>query len=304
MKEILEGIFGHKVNKFDLDQMGRIATTEVPSEQLKAAENPNVNIRAMLFQNKNLHDHVWEVLADDEEISIRAMVAEDTPVQEVIEKLMGDPEDYVRAKLVSNKLLSVSDLEKLAQDTSLSVRLSVARKDNLPDSVYKILRQDSSPIVKNELEKNKVSNPTLFDSAHKEAYDDGYVSQCVSYDDSVFGNNCAMSVYKMPMEAEKMINDAQSTSTSKIRLELLSISNIAEVRRAVANNANTPIEVLEDMANNDVAPDIAEDARRNLEYRLQGKSECFGGGCVTTADFAPAVTATMHTPSKKKKNNE
>lgn len=303
MKEILEGIFGHKINKIDLDQMGKIATTEVPSEQLKAAENPNVNVRAMLLQNKNLHDHVWEVLADDKEISIRAMVAEDTPVQEVIEKLMGDPEDYVRAKLVNNKLLSVSDLEKLAQDTSLSVRLSVARRDNLPDSVYKILRQDTSPIVKNELEKNKVSTPTLFDSAQKEAYDD-YLSQCVSYDDSVFGGNCAMSVYKMPMDAEKMISDAQSTNTSKIRLELLSISNIAEVRRAVANNANTPIEVLEDMANNDVAPDIAEDARRNLEYRLQGKSECFGGGCVTTADFAPAVTATMHTPSKKTKNNE
>lgn len=304
MKNILEGIFSHKINELDLDQLGQIAVTKNPAEQLKAAMDPNVNVRVMLFQNPNLVDDVWETLAEDKESLVRSIVAKETPVQDAIQKLLKDEDNIVRASLAENPMLSVKDREILAQDGALTVRAAVARAKNLPDSVLQILRKDNNPIIKNELEKRKdIQQNMLFDSSveRKEAFDDDFLAQCVSYDDSVFGNNCAMSVYKMPTDAEKMIADAQSTSTSKIRLELLSSSNVAEVRRAVANNANTPIEVLEDMANNDVAPDIAEDARRNLEYRLQGKSECFGAGCVTTADFAPAVTATMHTPAKKRK---
>lgn len=324
MRSILEDWFSNKIkginlrNMFggpngatvqtssvDFDEVERITNTKDEKEQLAIAKDPDINKKVLLFQNPFLYPKVHEVLASDEDETIRSIIAKETNLEYVIEGLIDDAKESVRIALVKNPTLNERQKERLARDPSLLVRSALADSDNLPESVMEILKNDASPIVVNKVKNNKSwQNNLPFLDSKKEAIDDSedFVSQAVSYDNHPFGTPGDLA-----HTGDKQLEMAKSDKTSAIRLEILSLSNIPEVRREVAKNPKTSIDCLKDMIASDVDPEVVENAQRNLDNRSYDAEfnvkECFGGSAsiTTTADFAPAVTATMHSTSKKKK---
>jgi hypothetical protein len=195
------------------------------------------------------------------------MLARTTSNKEILSKLASSSSELIRLEVAKNE--NFKELEKLAKDKSLAVRIEVAKRAK--EKVLKILAKDPFAEVRRIVARRTKSSEVL---AYLAKDEDWRVRLEVAWNENKdFYTSLILAKDKNPFVREGVA----LTTKSKRIIAILSKDKEEIVKIAVCENKNTPIEVIEKIAQ--VSKKVAEKAILNpkikpsLIQKIWNKSE-------------------------------
>ncbi|HAX78427.1 MAG TPA: hypothetical protein DCY88_22020 [Cyanobacteria bacterium UBA11372] len=253
----------------------------------KLAEDPNITVLKAVAQNSNTPVDILIRFVVNPDFLVRMSLASNVKAPIVIlESLVNDELELVRANLAKNVSAPIFILERLAQDPDESVREGVTENSQTPASLLELLVNTWSDKTRANIAKHSNSGAeTLMKLAEDK-------SSCVrasllennNISEAIIEKILGATLTKIQQQTKDIYGEvcilckiARHPNTSSLMLEKLALnlcdrirwnlgSNLVDVQEAIASNINTPISVLEDLAN-----DSFEITQRTARKTLKAK---------------------------------
>ncbi|MBV6624216.1 MAG: hypothetical protein KI793_14970 [Rivularia sp. (in: Bacteria)] len=227
-----------------------------PFHDLLLARHPNT-------PSHTLQKILWR-LALDERLSVRKYVAQhnQAPVSILTQWAKKSPE--LRPWIALNVRTPSKILEELAKDTSKDVRYGVAKNINTPPHILKKLAEDWRLEVRQAVAKNPQTPGDILEVLIKDWHLRSFIAQNPNTPATALEQLTQFFRYDWYIVQHP-------NTTSKLRQRLLeefSTSVVETERLFVARHADTPIEILEHLAE-DEDPVVSKSAKRSLRKRQE-----------------------------------
>ena len=213
----------------------------------KFATSPNPDERQFAAANKYIDEDTQMILTRDDKINVKKTLGINPSItRQVAEALIEDKNSNVKAAVIYNP--------NVAEEVKLAV-YGTCLKDNPKEKDYLICTRALAKCLKTPAMLKGLSHSTdcttrIYAANNKYLPED------------------ALNNMRTDVSAEIRVLVAQSPKTTPETLKYLSEDSNFRVRRAVAENENTPIEILQNMADNAREPYfIINEAKINMASR-------------------------------------
>lgn len=237
--------------------------------KIVAKGKPSDEIKKYVAQNKNTSASVLKKLAKEDDSTIRIAVALNPNTSDkVLENLLKDKLFTVRHSVPLNEHLSQKMMKRLATDTDSVMRGWLALNKNLPEVLLRQLANDPNQGIR----KNVATNPSTPTDVLTTLANDPSIGEDVLLAFALNPNTPASLIQKIEAKTDSIdlsMKQILLCMNWKISPELLQkiYASVSELKNdpsksynttkstyemMIALNPNTPIEVLQQLAKNDV----------------------------------------------------
>ncbi len=228
----------------------------MPFHDLLLARHPNT-------PDSTLQKVLWR-LALDERLSVRKYVAQHSqaPVSILTQWAKNSPE--LRAWIALNVSTPSSILEQLAKDTSKDVRYGVAKNTNTPACVLQKLAED----WRLEVRQAVAGNPETPGNVLEVLIKDWHLRSFIAQNPSTPGTALEQLTQFFRYDWHIVQHPNTPPKLRQRLLEEFSTSVVETERLFVARHSETPLEILEHLAQDD-DPVVSKSAKRSLRKRRE-----------------------------------
>ena len=223
---------------------------------VQLANNQKKNIREKIARNSNTPQYILKKLANDRNEDVRVGVASNSNIEiDILNKLALDKDDYVRNHVARNKKTSPEIIKRLCFDENIQVRYLATKSQQLAINILKQLAQDKDDLIRVGVAENINTSLDLLNELIK---DNNIEVRCAAALNGNFDRNIAVKVLNKAIEELRQVDSSlnkdirQSIAFDKnvpsIILENLIDDKDVVIRKVVAANPNTPVNILKQLA--------------------------------------------------------
>ena len=218
-----------------------------PPELLeKLCRDPSQEVRLAVARSHSSPSSCLQELAKDLDVSVRQSVASNISAPaELLDELSRDPDASIRQAVAANTQALPESLEFLSKDPDLSVRTSVARSAATPIGALEVLSKDPQLQIRQVVAWNTAVPLAILSVLSEDP--DASVQRIVAMNPNATPE-MVLSLIRKHVGAQWRSGLARRSDAKPVLRELALDPEI-DVRLAVAQNPNTPVETLFALAN-------------------------------------------------------